>query len=131
MCNFLLLSNNSREFIALLVSEVEQNLMTNNSLYIHVESGNIFYQNFNTNENFYIFLLAQQDETKAAIIQKGISYYYSFEKYIKKYLLSFSIVDIEKFDLFQIKILNTCFIILTIRSKLWEARNKLFNKQQI
>ena len=100
---FLSLSNNSREFIALLVSDVEQNLMTNNRLYIHAESGNIFYQNFNTNENFYIFILAQQVETKAAIIPKGISYCYSFEKYIKKYLPSFSIYDVQKFDFFSNK----------------------------
>ena len=38
--------------------------MTNNSLSIHVECKNIFYNNFDTNENFYSFLLAQQDETK-------------------------------------------------------------------
>ena len=72
--------------------------MTNNSLSIHIEIGNIFYQNFNTNENFCSFLLAQQDETKA-IIPKRIAYHYSFEKYIKNYLPSFSVDDIEKFDL--------------------------------
>ena len=72
--------------------------MTNNSLSIHIETGNIFYQNFNTNESFCSFLLAQQDETKA-IIPKRIAYHYSFEKYIKNYLPSFSVDDIEKFDL--------------------------------
>ena len=76
--------------------------MTNNSLSIHVESGNIFYQNFNTHENFCSFLLAQQDETKAKI-PKRIAYHYSFEKYIKNYLPSFSVDDIEKFDLFANK----------------------------
>ena len=76
--------------------------MTNNSLSIHIESGNIFYHNFNTNEHFYGFLLAQQDETKA-IIPKRIAYHYSFEKYIKNYLPSFSVDDIEKFDLFANK----------------------------
>ena len=60
--------------------------MTNNSFSIHVESGSIFYQNFNTNENFYRFRLAQQDETKS-IIPKRISYSYSFEKCVNKYLL--------------------------------------------
>ena len=48
--------------------------MTNNNLSIHIESGNIFPQNFNTNENFYSFLLAQQDETKK-IIPKRIAYH--------------------------------------------------------
>ena len=96
--NFLSLSNDNREFIAFLISDAGQNIMTNNSLSIHIESGNIFYQNFNTNENFYNFLLAQQDETKA-IAPKRISYHNSFERYFQNFLLSFSIDDVEKFDL--------------------------------
>ena len=96
--NFLSLNKDNNEFVSFLCSDNEQN-MTNNSLSIHIESGNIFYQNFNTNENFYSFLLAQQDETKA-IIPKLIAYHYNFEKYIKNYLPSFSVDEIEKFDLF-------------------------------
>ena len=72
--------------------------MKNNSLTLHIESGNIFYQNFNTNENFYNFLLAQQDETKA-IVLKRISYHNSFERYSQNFLPSFSVDDVEKFDL--------------------------------
>ena len=64
-CYFLSRNSNNREFIAFLVSDEGQNVMTNNNFSIHVESGNIFYQNFNTNENFYSFLIAQQDETTA------------------------------------------------------------------
>ena len=51
--------------LLLFLYDVGQNIMTNNSVSILIESGNIFYQNFNTNENFCSFLLAQQDETKA------------------------------------------------------------------
>ena len=72
--------------------------MTNNSLPIHVESGNVFYQNFNTNENFYSFLLARQDERKS-IVPKRVSYSYSFEKYIRSYFPLFSSDDTEKHDL--------------------------------
>ena len=52
----------------------------NNSLLIHIEYGDIFYNDFNTKENFYNLLIAQQDETKQ-FIPKRISYHYSFEKY--------------------------------------------------
>ena len=76
--------------------------MTNNSLSIHIESGNIFYRDFNTNENFYSFLLAQQDDTKA-IIPKCIAYHYRFKKCIKNYLPSLSIDDVEKFDIYANK----------------------------
>ena len=75
-----------------------QNVMTNNILSIHVESGNISYQNLNSSENFYSFPLPQQDETKS-IVPKQVSYNYSFEKYIKSYLPSFSIDKAEKYDL--------------------------------
>ena len=93
-------NNVNRKFIDFLLSDTGQNIVTNNSLSIHVESGNIFYQNFNTNENFYSFLMAQQDETKT-IIPKRISYHHSLEKYTQKYLPSFSIDDVEEFDLFS------------------------------
>ena len=48
-CYFLSPNNDNRKFIAFLVSDKGQNVMTNNNLSIHVESGNIFYKNFNTN----------------------------------------------------------------------------------
>ena len=31
--------------------------MTNNSLFSHIESGDIFYQNFNIGKNFYNFMI--------------------------------------------------------------------------
>ena len=82
--------------------------MTNNSLSIHIETGNIFYQNFNTNKNFYSFLLAQQDQSKV-FIPKCFSYHYTLKKYVKNFLLSFSADDIEKFDLFSNK--NSKFLL--------------------
>ena len=101
-CNFLSPNEDNNEFVSYLCSDRGQNIMTNNSLSVHIESGNIFYQNFNTNENFYSFLLAQQDETKK-IIPKRIAYHHSFEKYIKNYLPSFSIKEAEKSDVYANK----------------------------
>ena len=95
-------NKDNREFIAFLVSDERQNIMANHNLSIHFETGNIFYQNFNKTENFYSFLIAQQDGTKA-IIPKRISYHFSFEKFINKYLPLFSIDDAEEFDLFANK----------------------------
>ena len=101
-CYFFSPNNDNREYIAFLVSGDGQNVMANNNLSVNVESGNIFHQNYNTNENFYSFFIAQQDET-TVIIPKRISYHCSFEKYINKYLPSFSIDNAEKFDLFANK----------------------------
>ena len=76
--------------------------MTNNSFSIHIEIGDIFYNDFNTKENFNSFLLAQQDELKQ-FIPKRISYHYSFEKYTCSYLPSFSLEEIDRFDMLSNK----------------------------
>ena len=85
--------------------------MTQNKLSIHVESGEIFYDNHNTGENFYNFLLFQQNDD-AAYVPKKFSYRNSFEAYIGSFLQSFSIDDQEKFDLLAFnnsKYLFYCF----------------------
>ena len=91
------LNQENREFIALLLFDHGQNLMTNNNLSIHIESGDIFYQNFNTGENFYNFLMAQQNNQMANIPKKS-SYHHSFEHYVKNFLPSFSLDDVDKLD---------------------------------
>ena len=67
---FLSPSADNREFVTFLLFDLGQNVMNNNSLFIHIKSGDIFYQNFNTEENFYNFLIAQQNEETANIPKK-------------------------------------------------------------
>ena len=55
---FLGLSPINTEFAAFLLSDLGRQTMTQNKLSIHVESGDIFYDNHNTEENFYSFLLS-------------------------------------------------------------------------
>ena len=76
--------------------------MTSNKLSIHVESGDTFYENHNTGENFYNFLIAQQNKD-VAFIPKKVSYQNTFETYIGQFLQSFSIDDVEKYDLYAHK----------------------------
>ena len=75
--------------------------MQENSMSIHLESGNLFYDNFNIKEGFYYFLLNQQDENNR-IIKKKISYYKTFKEYLP-FLQSFDYEEINKFDLFSDK----------------------------
>ena len=108
---FIGLSPINREFAAFLLSDLDLKIMTQNKLSIHVESGGIFYDNHNTGENFYNFLLSQQND-EAAYVPKKISYRNSFEAYIGSFLQSFSIDDQEKFDLLAFnnsKYLFYCF----------------------
>ena len=96
------LSPINREFSAFLLSDLGRKTMTQNKLSIHVESGDIFYDNHNTSENFYNFLLSQQNN-EAAYVPKKFSYKNSFEAYIGSFLQIFSIDDQEKFDLLAFK----------------------------
>ena len=75
--------------------------MRSNRLSINVQTGDIFYENHNTGENFYNFFIAQQNEQAAFIPKK--SYRNSFEAYISLFLQVFSIDDVEKYDLFAHK----------------------------
>ena len=99
---FIGLSPINREFSAFLLSDLGRKTMTQNKLSIHVESGDIFYDNHNTGENFYNFLLSQQND-EAAYVPRKLSYKNSFEAYISSFLQSFSIDDQEKFDLLAFK----------------------------
>ena len=85
-----------------MLSDLGRQTMTQNKLSIHVESGDSFYDNHNTDENFYNFLLSQKND-EAAYVLKKFSYKNSFEKYITTFLQAFSIDDQEKFDLLAFK----------------------------
>ena len=45
-CNFLSPNEDNNEFISFLCSDLGQNIITNNTLSIHIESGNIFLSEF-------------------------------------------------------------------------------------
>ena len=97
-CNSIGIDEDSNEFVFFLCSDIGQNMMTDNSLSIDNRKQKYFYDNFNTNENLYKFLLVQQDETKQ-FIPKRISYRHSFERYMKQFLPAFSVEESEKYDL--------------------------------
>ena len=100
--------------------------MTNNSLSIHIESGDIFYQNFNANENFYCFLPAQQDD-QTATVPKRISYCNSFEKYAQSFLPWFSMDDVEKLDLYSHK--NAKYLLYRFKDYIETSGGKKTNHQ--
>ena len=50
---FLGISPENREFATFLLSDLGRKTMTKNKLSIHVDSGDISYNNHNTEENFY------------------------------------------------------------------------------
>ena len=97
-CEMLGLNGDNSELIAFICSEKGEETMQYNSLSIHVETGNAFYDNFNTNESFNEFLLVQQDENKQ-IIKKKILYLHDFKHYWDCFLQSFDFEEVDKYNL--------------------------------
>ena len=92
---FIGLSPTNREFGAFLLSNLVRQTMTQNRFSIHVEPGDLFYNNHNTGENFSSFLLSQQND-EAAFVPRKLFYRSNFESYIGTFLQTFSIEDQEK-----------------------------------
>ena len=72
--------------------------MKANKLKIHVESGNIYYDNIDTNKSLYSFFENQEDETK-----KWIDFEFvlsdNYEDYFMKYLANIKDGNDEKYDM--------------------------------
>ena len=76
--------------------------MTVNKLKIHIESGNIYHNNTDTNESIYGFFKNQEDETKKWIdLEFILSDDYKY--YFMKYLVNIKNGEDETYDMFANK----------------------------
>ena len=64
MSSNLNLNKSNENFVDFLFSDIGCQILRENIRFIHIETGNILYENYNTNQSIYDFLLRQQDETK-------------------------------------------------------------------
>ena len=112
MLEFSGLSPINREFGAFLMSDLRLKTMTPNKLSIHVDSGDIFYNNHNTGENFYSFLFSQQNDEAVMYLKKCL-----IAKALKITFHIFcgsSLSTIKKILTYcLLKTRNICFIVLT------------------
>ena len=99
VCSRLSLNKNNEIFIDFLSSDIGSQIFRENMLSIHIETGNIFYSKYNTNESIYSFLLNQQDETKQ-IVNANLTYKDSFINYSKYFFDDMDNETVEKFDFF-------------------------------
>ena len=106
---FIGLSPINRGFGAFLLSDLGRQTMTENKLSIHVESGDVFYSNHNTGENFYNFLLSQQNDEAAYVPKK-----YHIGKILRHVLANvcmiFQLMIKKSLTFLPLKIQNTFFI---------------------
>ena len=96
------LTGDNSDFIEFLSSKMGEQIMQENSMSIHLEHGNLFYDNVNTQESVNDFLLIQQDEN-TQIKNRKISYNQQFKNYLHQFLQSFDYDEIDKFDLYYDK----------------------------
>ena len=102
MCSRLGLNKVNKNFIDFLSSNIGSQIFRENMLSIHIETRNIFYDNYNTNESIYNFLLYQQDKIKQ-VIHATLTYKDSFSNYLKYFLDDVDNETVEKFDFFAHK----------------------------
>ena len=77
------LSSNSSDFLDYLQSTRCEDLMISNKLKIHIDTGNIYYDN---NESIYDFFQLQEEETKK-FIEHEFVYDDTYQQYYDEFLL--------------------------------------------
>ena len=58
------LNGDMQKFTEFLTSDYCASILSEIKLTIHIETGNIYYDNYNTNENIYDFIFVQEDINK-------------------------------------------------------------------
>ena len=83
-------------------------ILENNNLKIHIETGNIYDKNEDTNESIFEFIKNQQDSSKG-MINFHLSFEGNFKDYYKWILNDYDSYEKTKFDLLSLK--NTKYLV--------------------
>ena len=105
------LTTENKKFVEFLQSEYCKKILENNNLKIHIETGNIYYKDRDTNESIFHFIQNQQNITKG-IIRRDFKFSGDFKQYFKWILNQFDAHEKTNYDLlsFQnIKFLVYCY----------------------
>ena len=102
------LNSDNSDFIDLLSSDIGSQILQQNQLSVHIETGNIFFNNYNTVEFIYDFLMTRQNDTKK-IIHAMLPYTDSFSNSIKYFMDNIDADTVDRFDFFTNKNVNYLF----------------------
>ena len=92
------LSTDSIQFLEFLQSSFYQELLIENKLKIPIESGNIFFNNLDTNESIYGFFQQQENQSKAEIKHCYFTFTDSQEDYFEWLVHDFKGNEDQKYD---------------------------------
>ena len=98
----------STENQAFLQWDLCKEILENNHLKIHIETGNICYKNEDTNESIFEFIKNQQDSSKE-MINYDLTFEGSFKNYYKWILNDYDSYKKTKLDLLTLK--NTKYLV--------------------
>ena len=98
----------STENQAFLQWDLCKEILENNHLKIHIETGNICYKNEDTNESIFEFIKNQQDSSKE-MINYDLTFEGSFKNYYKWILNDYDSYEKTKLDLLTLK--NTKYLV--------------------
>ena len=68
------------QFVDFLQSDYYKEILQSNDLKIHIETGNIYYQDTDTNESIFEFMKNQQDTSKG-FVKSGLKLDGSYKSY--------------------------------------------------
>ena len=102
------LSSENLEFLDFLQWDYCKEILENNDLKIHIETGNIYYKNNDTNESIFEFMKNQQDSSKGKI-NFNLMYDGNYNDYFRWILNGFDAYEKTKLDLLTFK--NTKYLL--------------------
>ena len=102
------LSTENQELVHFLQWDLCKEILENSNLKIHIETGNIYYKNEDTNESIFEFIKNEQDSSKG-MINYDLPFEGNFKDYYKWILNNYDSYEKTKFDLLTFK--NTKYLI--------------------
>ena len=102
------LTTENMDFVNFLQSEFCKEILQQNDLKIHIETGNIYYDDKDTNESIFEFIQNQQNNSKG-IIRKEFKFDGNYKDYFQWILNEFDAQEKTTFDVFSHQ--NTKFLV--------------------
>ena len=102
------LTTENLRFLDFLQTDYCKEILVSNDLKIHIETGNIYYDDTDTNEWIFEFMKNQQDSSKG-IINTDLKYERSYKNYFQWILSGFEPYEKTKYDILSFK--NTKYLL--------------------
>ena len=118
------LDDSSANFADYLISKECRTLLRKNKISIHIETGNIFFENKNRIESIEDFFYTQQDYSKKLLKMKLI-FSEDYEAYVSEYLMARKSTNDDKYNMLTKKNLEFLFFKDTLK-----GFNDFKNKQR-